>query len=92
MGYASQVIILYGSITYIVILAWAFLYLFSSFTVILPWASCNNSWNTGTLHAQLKKWHNCNCHSTKCNNLNSRIYITFKRNIHRFLGSTVFYI
>ncbi|XP_067110346.1 solute carrier family 6 member 11a isoform X1 [Osmerus mordax] len=48
MGYASQVIILYGSITYIVILAWAFLYLFSSFTVNLPWASCNNSWNTDT--------------------------------------------
>ncbi|XP_047437782.1 solute carrier family 6 member 11a isoform X1 [Mugil cephalus] len=46
MGYASQMIIFYGSISYIVILAWAFLYLFSSFTGDLPWATCNNTWNT----------------------------------------------
>uniref|UniRef100_A0A3B4GYQ9 Transporter n=1 Tax=Pundamilia nyererei TaxID=303518 RepID=A0A3B4GYQ9_9CICH len=32
MGYASQMIIFYGGISYIVILAWAFLYLFSSFS------------------------------------------------------------
>ncbi|XDV35559.1 hypothetical protein PO909_005481 [Leuciscus waleckii] len=48
MGYASQMIIVYGSITYIIIIAWAFLYLFSAFSVELPWASCNNLWNTGT--------------------------------------------
>uniref|UniRef100_A0A8C5HXY5 Transporter n=1 Tax=Gouania willdenowi TaxID=441366 RepID=A0A8C5HXY5_GOUWI len=47
MGYASQLIIFYGSISYIVILAWAFLYFFSSFSGQLPWASCNNTWNTG---------------------------------------------
>lgn len=47
MGYASQMIIFYGSISYIVILAWAFLYFFSSFSGELPWASCNNTWNTG---------------------------------------------
>ncbi|XP_056156735.1 sodium- and chloride-dependent GABA transporter 2-like [Lampris incognitus] len=46
MGYASQIIIFYGSISYIVILAWAFLYLFSSFSGELPWANCNNKWNT----------------------------------------------
>uniref|UniRef100_A0A3Q4I6D9 Transporter n=1 Tax=Neolamprologus brichardi TaxID=32507 RepID=A0A3Q4I6D9_NEOBR len=46
MGYASQMIIFYGSISYIVILAWAFLYLFSSFSGELPWATCNNTWNT----------------------------------------------
>uniref|UniRef100_H3DB51 Transporter n=2 Tax=Tetraodon nigroviridis TaxID=99883 RepID=H3DB51_TETNG len=46
MGYASQVILFYGSISYIVILAWAFLYFFSSFSGNLPWASCNNTWNT----------------------------------------------
>ncbi|XP_051270227.1 sodium- and chloride-dependent GABA transporter 2 [Dicentrarchus labrax] len=46
MGYASQIIIFYGSISYIVILAWAFLYLFSSFSGELPWATCNNTWNT----------------------------------------------
>uniref|UniRef100_A0A8C8BXD0 Transporter n=1 Tax=Oncorhynchus tshawytscha TaxID=74940 RepID=A0A8C8BXD0_ONCTS len=43
MGYAAQVITIYGCMTYIVILAWAFLYLFSSFSVDLPWANCNNA-------------------------------------------------
>ncbi|XP_030584510.1 solute carrier family 6 member 11a [Archocentrus centrarchus] len=46
MGYTSQMIILYGGISYIVVLAWAFLYLFSSFSGELPWATCNNAWNT----------------------------------------------
>ncbi|MEQ2172234.1 hypothetical protein GOODEAATRI_019037, partial [Goodea atripinnis] len=46
MGYGSQVVVLYSSIYYIVILAWAFLYLFSSFNSELPWATCGNSWNT----------------------------------------------
>ncbi|XP_008283676.1 solute carrier family 6 member 11a [Stegastes partitus] len=46
MGYASQMIIFYGSMSYIVILAWAFLYFFSSFSRELPWTSCNNTWNT----------------------------------------------
>uniref|UniRef100_A0A3Q4I3Q6 Transporter n=1 Tax=Neolamprologus brichardi TaxID=32507 RepID=A0A3Q4I3Q6_NEOBR len=46
MGYTSQMIIFYGSISYIVILAWAFLYLFSSFSGELPWSTCNNTWNT----------------------------------------------
>ncbi|XP_059185153.1 sodium- and chloride-dependent GABA transporter 2-like [Centropristis striata] len=48
MGYGSQVVVLYSSIYYIIILAWAFLYLFSSFNSELPWASCRNSWNTET--------------------------------------------
>ncbi|XP_075893083.1 sodium- and chloride-dependent GABA transporter 2-like isoform X2 [Nelusetta ayraudi] len=46
MGYAGQMIIFYGCISYIVILAWGFLYLFSSFSDTLPWATCNNTWNT----------------------------------------------
>uniref|UniRef100_A0A671XIY6 Transporter n=1 Tax=Sparus aurata TaxID=8175 RepID=A0A671XIY6_SPAAU len=48
MGYGSQVVVLYSSIYYIIILAWAFLYLFFSFRSELPWASCRNSWNTET--------------------------------------------
>ncbi|CAG06939.1 unnamed protein product, partial [Tetraodon nigroviridis] len=39
-------VVLYSSIYYIVILAWAFLYLFFSFNSELPWASCTNAWNT----------------------------------------------
>uniref|UniRef100_A0A3P9N2S3 Transporter n=1 Tax=Poecilia reticulata TaxID=8081 RepID=A0A3P9N2S3_POERE len=46
LGYGSQVVVLYTGVYYIVILAWTFLYLFSSFRTELPWVSCNNSWNT----------------------------------------------
>ncbi|KAL7408421.1 hypothetical protein ABVT39_023242 [Epinephelus coioides] len=48
MGYGSLVVVLYSSIYYIIILAWAFLYLFCSFNSELPWSSCRNSWNTET--------------------------------------------
>ncbi|XP_012670425.2 solute carrier family 6 member 22, tandem duplicate 2 [Clupea harengus] len=46
LGYGSQVVVLYTGIYYIIILAWAFLYLFHSFSSELPWASCRNYWNT----------------------------------------------
>ncbi|KAG5274910.1 hypothetical protein AALO_G00141480 [Alosa alosa] len=46
MGFASTIIIMYGAITYIIILAWALFYLFSSFSYELPWANCKNKWNT----------------------------------------------
>uniref|UniRef100_A0A8C6V0I7 Transporter n=1 Tax=Neogobius melanostomus TaxID=47308 RepID=A0A8C6V0I7_9GOBI len=46
IGYGSQVVILYSGIYYIIILAWSFLYLFSSFNSKLPWATCQNYWNT----------------------------------------------
>uniref|UniRef100_A0A4W5QXW8 Transporter n=1 Tax=Hucho hucho TaxID=62062 RepID=A0A4W5QXW8_9TELE len=53
LGYGSQVVVLYTGVYYIIILAWAFLYLFSSFSSELPWASCKNSWNTGILYVIL---------------------------------------
>ncbi|XP_005755498.1 sodium- and chloride-dependent GABA transporter 2-like, partial [Pundamilia nyererei] len=46
IGYATQVVIAYAAVSYIVIQAWAFFYLFSSFSAEIPWASCRNSWNT----------------------------------------------
>ncbi|KAJ8253227.1 hypothetical protein GJAV_G00210490 [Gymnothorax javanicus] len=46
LGYASQVMILHGCVYYIVILAWALFYLVESFQLDLPWAHCNNTWNT----------------------------------------------
>ncbi|KAG9339279.1 hypothetical protein JZ751_023979 [Albula glossodonta] len=48
LGYGSQVLVLYASMYYIIILAWAFFYLFSSFNAEVPWASCRNTWNTDT--------------------------------------------
>ncbi|XP_053320336.1 sodium- and chloride-dependent GABA transporter 2-like isoform X2 [Spea bombifrons] len=46
IGYSSQVIVILLNFYYIVVLAWAFFYLFNSFTSDLPWASCNHFWNT----------------------------------------------
>uniref|UniRef100_A0A3Q1HEK6 Transporter n=1 Tax=Acanthochromis polyacanthus TaxID=80966 RepID=A0A3Q1HEK6_9TELE len=37
MGYASTLIIVFSATSYITILAWAFFYLFSSFSAELPW-------------------------------------------------------
>ncbi|KAK6470571.1 solute carrier family 6 member 11a [Huso huso] len=48
IGYASQVIIGYSVVSYIIIQAWALFYLFHSFSWELPWVSCRNTWNTGT--------------------------------------------
>uniref|UniRef100_A0A674DRM9 Transporter n=1 Tax=Salmo trutta TaxID=8032 RepID=A0A674DRM9_SALTR len=46
IGYATQVVIAYAAVSYIIIQAWAFFYLFSSFSAEVPWASCRNAWNT----------------------------------------------
>ncbi|XP_061600345.1 sodium- and chloride-dependent GABA transporter 2-like [Cololabis saira] len=46
MGYASHLIISVSAISYIMIIAWSFFYMFSSFSSELPWASCGNYWNT----------------------------------------------
>ncbi|KAM8867258.1 sodium- and chloride-dependent GABA transporter 2-like [Synchiropus picturatus] len=46
VGFGSQVVVLYTGVYYIIILAWSLLYLILSFSSRLPWASCDNSWNT----------------------------------------------
>uniref|UniRef100_A0A673IX14 Transporter n=1 Tax=Sinocyclocheilus rhinocerous TaxID=307959 RepID=A0A673IX14_9TELE len=50
VGVASQVIVIYLNIYYIVILAWALFYLFNSFWSTLPWTSLDNYWNTVNCH------------------------------------------
>ncbi|KAJ8401393.1 hypothetical protein AAFF_G00386240 [Aldrovandia affinis] len=48
IGYATQVIVALLNFYYIIVLAWGIFYLRFSFTWDLPWASCNNTWNTET--------------------------------------------
>uniref|UniRef100_A0A8D3BY33 Transporter n=1 Tax=Scophthalmus maximus TaxID=52904 RepID=A0A8D3BY33_SCOMX len=38
IGYATQLVIAYAAVSYIVIQAWAFFYLFSSFSAEVPWS------------------------------------------------------
>uniref|UniRef100_A0A7N8Y8A4 Transporter n=1 Tax=Mastacembelus armatus TaxID=205130 RepID=A0A7N8Y8A4_9TELE len=51
VGYATQVIVALLNVYYIIVLAWAIFFLFNSFTWDLPWASCNNTWNTDSCMA-----------------------------------------
>ncbi|CAL9696565.1 unnamed protein product [Knipowitschia caucasica] len=48
VGFATQVIVALLNVYYIIVLAWAIFYLSHSFTWDLPWASCNNTWNTNS--------------------------------------------
>ncbi|XP_070709608.1 sodium- and chloride-dependent GABA transporter 2-like [Pempheris klunzingeri] len=52
VGIASQVIVIYLNIYYIVVLAWTLFYLFNSFKSTLPWSTCENPWNTGSCHTR----------------------------------------
>lgn len=41
---------------YNIILTWAFYYLFSSFTSVLPWSNCDNDWNTEHCHVDHRQY------------------------------------
>ncbi|XP_069767133.1 sodium-dependent serotonin transporter-like isoform X2 [Narcine bancroftii] len=46
IGYAICIVDLYVSFYYNTVISWALYYLYSSLTSKLPWADCNNAWNT----------------------------------------------
>ncbi|KAI2800372.1 Sodium- and chloride-dependent GABA transporter 1, partial [Blomia tropicalis] len=50
IGFASMVMIGLCNTYYIVIIAWTLYYLFNSFKSPLPWASCDNWWNSAECH------------------------------------------
>ncbi|XP_028286519.1 sodium- and chloride-dependent GABA transporter 2-like [Parambassis ranga] len=58
VGFASQVIVMYLNIYYIVVLAWALFYLINSFKSPLPWSTCDNVWNTNSCHSRLGSYAN----------------------------------
>ncbi|XP_067110331.1 sodium- and chloride-dependent betaine transporter-like [Osmerus mordax] len=58
VGVASQVIVMYLNIYYILILAWGLFYLFNSFRNPLPWTTCNNYWNTDMCHNRIGSFAN----------------------------------
>ncbi|XP_068573531.1 sodium- and chloride-dependent GABA transporter 2-like [Cebidichthys violaceus] len=58
LGIAAQVIVAYLNIYYIVVLAWAIFYLYSSFKSPLPWSTCDNWWNTELCHSRSSAYSN----------------------------------
>nr|XP_046234742.1 sodium- and chloride-dependent betaine transporter-like [Scatophagus argus]XP_046234743.1 sodium- and chloride-dependent betaine transporter-like [Scatophagus argus] len=58
IGVASQVIVIYLNIYYIVVLAWGLFYLYNSFKSPLPWSTCDNEWNTVSCHSEISTFAN----------------------------------
>lgn len=48
VGYAAAIMAFWLNTYYIVVLAWALFYLWHSISFDLPWATCNNWWNTNS--------------------------------------------
>ncbi|MCI4375412.1 hypothetical protein PGIGA_G00109210 [Pangasianodon gigas] len=85
LGYGTQVVVLYSSIYYIIILAWAFFYLFSSFSAEVPWATCSNTWNTETC-TEFDKMDNL-CNSSIPENATSPVKEFWERRVLNLTGS-----
>nr|XP_015814941.2 sodium- and chloride-dependent GABA transporter 2 isoform X1 [Nothobranchius furzeri] len=58
VGIASQVIVVYLNVYYIVVLAWAIFYLINSFKNPLPWSTCDNLWNTDSCFGRVSLFAN----------------------------------
>uniref|UniRef100_A0A3Q2DYN2 Transporter n=1 Tax=Cyprinodon variegatus TaxID=28743 RepID=A0A3Q2DYN2_CYPVA len=58
VGIASQVIVIYLNIYYIVVLAWAIFYLINAFKSPLPWSTCENWWNTDSCFSRAGQFAN----------------------------------
>ncbi|GAB1598096.1 uncharacterized protein LOC115211848 isoform X2, partial [Argonauta hians] len=59
IGYGMVLVSAMIAIYYTMVTAWAFHFLFSSMTTMLPWRSCTNSWNTK--YCKAEKFHLPNC-------------------------------
>ena len=59
-----MVIVFFCNTYYIMVLAWGFYYLIHSFSAELPWASCDNPWNTPSCS---EIFHQISCNSSHAN-------------------------
>ena len=46
VGYCAVLVAYFVSFYYNVIIAWSIHYVYASFSYVLPWTNCNNTWNT----------------------------------------------
>ncbi|KAM3588210.1 uncharacterized protein V6R79_023982 [Siganus canaliculatus] len=66
LGFATQILAMYLNIYLVVISAWTLLYFFMCFKSVLPWSTCDNSWNTADCQVSFSLY--ANPHLYKPNN------------------------
>ncbi|KAM9812595.1 sodium- and chloride-dependent GABA transporter 2-like isoform 3-T3 [Syngnathus typhle] len=72
IGYGGQLIMLYSFMTYMIILAWALLYLVFSFNSPLPWSTCDNYWNTADC-VDVTTWNLTLTHTNRTNGSSAEV-------------------
>ncbi|KAJ8303500.1 hypothetical protein KUTeg_019896 [Tegillarca granosa] len=64
IGVGAMVVLFFLNLYYILVLAWAVVYLVMSFTTTLPWSHCNNYWNTKRCYVSRDELTPCGLNST----------------------------
>jgi hypothetical protein len=62
-------VVSYITLYYSTIIAYAFYYLFASFSLVMPWSNCNNEWNTPLCLDQIKSLESTNATQARIANM-----------------------